>query len=94
MNAWSKVNKIKNDDIVRATKLSHGMTADPNSQIFFTDVDRNFSRSIGWLNGDRNARYALIIDHGKIVYAEKEPGNGVTVSRTRFQCPGSYGDPI
>lgn len=29
--------------------------------------------------GERLARYAIIIDHGKIVYAEKEPGREVTV---------------
>jgi alkyl hydroperoxide reductase 1 len=30
--------------------------------------------------GERTARYALVIDNGKIVYAEKEPGREVTVS--------------
>jgi len=30
--------------------------------------------------GERTARYAIIIDHGKVVYAEKEPGRDVTVS--------------
>lgn len=29
--------------------------------------------------GERTARYAIIIDHGKVVYAEKEPGRDVTV---------------
>jgi alkyl hydroperoxide reductase 1 len=29
--------------------------------------------------GERTARYAMIIDHGKVVYAEKEPGRDVTV---------------
>jgi len=63
MNAWSKANGIKNDDIV-----------------FLTDVDTKFSKSIGWNLGDRTARYAIIIDHGKVVYAEKEPGGDVSVS--------------
>ena len=30
--------------------------------------------------GDRTARYALVIDHGKVTYAEKEPGRDVSVS--------------
>jgi hypothetical protein len=30
--------------------------------------------------GERSARYALIIENGKIVYAEKEPGGEITVS--------------
>jgi alkyl hydroperoxide reductase 1 len=30
--------------------------------------------------GERTARYALVIDHGKIVYAEKEPARDLTVS--------------
>jgi len=35
--------------------------------------------------GERTARYAMIIDHGKVVYAEKEPGRDVSVSNQ----PGS-----
>lgn len=30
--------------------------------------------------GERAARYAIVVDHGKITYAEKEPARGVTVS--------------
>jgi alkyl hydroperoxide reductase 1 len=30
--------------------------------------------------GERTARYALVIDHGKVTYAEKEPAKGVSVS--------------
>jgi alkyl hydroperoxide reductase 1 len=45
---------------------------------------------LGWTNGERTARYAMIIDHGKVVYAEKEPGKDVTVSiergHTVIQC--------
>jgi alkyl hydroperoxide reductase 1 len=33
--------------------------------------------------GERTARYAIVVDHGKVVYAEKEPGRDVTVSPTR-----------
>lgn len=44
------------------------------------DAGCAFSKQLGWVNGDRTARYALIIDNGKIIYAEKEPGRGVSVS--------------
>ncbi|PGH08658.1 hypothetical protein AJ79_05940 [Helicocarpus griseus UAMH5409] len=48
--------------------------------LFLSDADAVFSKNIGWVMGDRTARYALIIDHGKVAYAEKEPGRDVTVS--------------
>ncbi|KAI9817563.1 MAG: hypothetical protein M1827_001175 [Pycnora praestabilis] len=52
-----------------------------DSILFFSDPETKFSKSIGWTLGERTARYAMIIDHGKITYAEKEPGPGdVTVS--------------
>jgi alkyl hydroperoxide reductase 1 len=31
-------------------------------------------------SSERTGRYAMIIDHGKVVYAENEPGGAVTVS--------------
>ncbi|KAL8820170.1 MAG: hypothetical protein Q9223_001560 [Gallowayella weberi] len=48
--------------------------------LFMTDSDTRFSKSIGWTKGDRAGRYAIVIDHGKITYAENEPGGDVTVS--------------
>ena len=30
--------------------------------------------------GPRTARYAIAVDHGKVVYAEKEPTRGLDVS--------------
>lgn len=30
--------------------------------------------------GERTARYAIVIDHGKVTYAQKEPGGDVGVS--------------
>jgi len=49
-------------------------------QLFLNDVGTEFSKKLGWTIGERTARYALIIDNGKITYAEKEPGREVTVS--------------
>ncbi|RQM06550.1 hypothetical protein DH86_00003251 [Scytalidium sp. 3C] len=51
-----------------------------DSLLFLSDAGAAFSKRLGWTQGERTARYALIIDHGKIVYAEKEPVRGVTVS--------------
>ncbi|RDL41022.1 Allergen Asp F3 [Venustampulla echinocandica] len=48
--------------------------------LFLSDSDAEFSKKLGWTQGERTARYALVIDHGKITYAEKEPGREVTVS--------------
>lgn len=56
---------------------------DWSAQLFLSDADCKFSKSIGWDMGvspNRTARYAMVIDHGKVVYAEKEPGRDVTVS--------------
>jgi alkyl hydroperoxide reductase 1 len=50
------------------------------SQLSLSDVGTAFSQKIGWTQGERTARYALVIDHGKITYAEKEPTKGVSVS--------------
>ncbi|KAI9870940.1 MAG: Peroxiredoxin Asp f3 [Pleopsidium flavum] len=49
--------------------------------LFLSDPDIKFSLSIGWTQNERTARYAMVIDHGKVVYAEKEQSGGdVSVS--------------
>jgi alkyl hydroperoxide reductase 1 len=48
--------------------------------IFATDGEVKFSKSLGWLKGERTARYAIVVDHGKVVYAAKEDGPGIDVS--------------
>lgn len=55
--------------------------------IFASDPLASFSESIGWSQdlsdkglGVRTDRYALIVDNGKVTYAKKEPGPGVSVS--------------
>lgn len=42
-----------------------------------TDSDAQFSKSIGWEKGGRTGRYALVVDHGKVVYADADtvPGS-------------------
>ncbi|KAL1995567.1 hypothetical protein VTN49DRAFT_1754 [Thermomyces lanuginosus] len=62
MSAWSKANKIKDDAI-----------------LFLSDTDAAFSKSIGWADpaSGRTRRYAIAIDHGKVVYADIETERGV-----------------
>ncbi|KAK2732343.1 Peroxiredoxin Asp f3 [Myotisia sp. PD_48] len=64
--------------VMSAWGKANGVTGD--DILFLSDVNAEFSSKIGWTAGERTARYALVIDHGKIVYAEKESGSGVTVS--------------
>ncbi|CCX08477.1 Redoxin [Pyronema domesticum] len=43
--------------------------------LFLSDDEAKFSKQIGWTAGLRTARYALVVDNGKIVYAGRdEPG--------------------
>jgi len=48
--------------------------------LFLSDPSTKFTQSIGWTKGERTARYAIVIDHGIVTYAEKEPGSDVSVS--------------
>lgn len=47
-------------------------------QLFLSDPEAKFSKSIGWADEEgRTYRYAIIIDHGKVTYAEKEKEKNV-----------------
>ncbi|KAG7291820.1 hypothetical protein NEMBOFW57_001841 [Staphylotrichum longicolle] len=46
------------------------------SILFMSDANAEFSRSIGWTNGERTGRYAIVVDHGKVVYAEADTTRG------------------
>ncbi|KAJ5787862.1 hypothetical protein N7457_002852 [Penicillium paradoxum] len=61
MSAWGKANQVRGNDI-----------------LFLTDPDAKFSKSIGWADAasGRTARYAIVIDHGKISYAQIETERG------------------
>ncbi|CEJ90613.1 hypothetical protein VHEMI06382 [[Torrubiella] hemipterigena] len=49
--------------------------------IFASDDETKFSSALGWTLGPRAARYAIVVDHGKVTYAEKEEApSGVSVS--------------
>lgn len=55
--------------------------------IFASDGNAEFSEAAGLSVdltdrglGKRSARYAIIVDHGKVSYVEQEPGREVTVS--------------
>ena len=54
------------------------MFANFPDQLFLSDPDAKFSKSIGWAGEEgRTYRYAIIIDHGKVTYAEKEKEKNV-----------------
>jgi alkyl hydroperoxide reductase 1 len=66
MNAWGKVNGVKGDEV-----------------LFLSDTKTFFSKEHGWPAGmgDRNGRWAMVFDHGKVTYAENEKSPGeVSVS--------------
>ncbi|KAL1890744.1 peroxiredoxin type-2 [Sporothrix stenoceras] len=56
--------------VMAAWGKANGVADD--SILFVTDVDAEFSKSIGWANGPRTGRYAIIVDNGKVVYAEAD----------------------
>jgi alkyl hydroperoxide reductase 1 len=45
-----------------------------------TDANAAFSKSIGWAAGERTDRYALVVDHGKVVYAAREKTFGAVMA--------------
>jgi len=45
--------------------------------LFMADDDLKFCKSVGLDNGPRAKRFAMIIDHGKVVYLEKDETRGV-----------------
>lgn len=59
-------------------------------QLFLSDPEAKFSKSIGWADEEgRTGRYAIIIDHGKVTYAKREPAkNHLEVCFLLFSCPG------
>ena len=91
MSAWGKANGVK-DDFIVSTSICEQRSLKYAAleyiwsvmlivcQIFASDSDVKFSKSIGWIMGDRTARYAIVIDHGKVTYTEKEDGGGIDKS--------------
>ncbi|KAJ5305658.1 hypothetical protein PENANT_c041G04295 [Penicillium antarcticum] len=61
MSAWGKANRVRGDEI-----------------LFLSDPDAKFSKSIGWADeaSGRTGRYAIVIDHGKVGYAQIETERG------------------
>lgn len=49
---------------------------DDVGQIFASDAGLEFSKSIGWTQGDRTQRYAVVVDHGKVTYAARDTERG------------------
>jgi hypothetical protein len=47
--------------------------------LFVSDEDAKFSKTIGWTSGHRLARYAIVLDKGKVVYAGKDEKGQLSV---------------
>lgn len=47
-----------------------------NFIIFASDPGAKFSSTHGWVMGERTGRYALVVDHGKVVYAAEDSQKG------------------
>lgn len=60
------------------TLLQFFCTNNSPLQLFLSDPEAKFSKSIGWADAEgRTYRYALVIDHGKVTYAAKEAAKNV-----------------
>lgn len=82
MSAWGKANGVTGDDIVCFTLFPTDTSPIFYSQfplqLFLSDPEAKFSKSIGWADAEgRTYRYALVIDHGKVTYAAKEAAKNV-----------------
>ncbi|KAI9904065.1 hypothetical protein N3K66_000594 [Trichothecium roseum] len=55
--------------------------------LFACDTETKFSQSIGWVKGERTARYAIVVDHGKVTYAAIEDGPGIEKSGAEAVLP-------
>ncbi|KAK3901191.1 Redoxin [Staphylotrichum tortipilum] len=60
--------------VMSAWGKANGINDD--SILFMSDANADFSRSIGWTNGERTGRYAVVVDHGKVIYAEADTTRG------------------
>lgn len=40
--------------------------------LFLADEGAAFAKSLGWNEGDRTGRWAIVVDHGKVTYVGKE----------------------
>ncbi|POR37563.1 Putative peroxiredoxin pmp20 [Tolypocladium paradoxum] len=56
--------------VMSAWGKANGVTDD--FVIFASDAGAKFSQSIGWTLGERTSRYAIAIDHGKVIYASQD----------------------
>ncbi|ROW10187.1 hypothetical protein VMCG_01872 [Cytospora schulzeri] len=61
--------------VMSAWGKSNGVTDD--FILFMSDIDTKFSKQVGWTMGERTGRYALVVDNGKVVYAEEAVQGGV-----------------
>ncbi|KEZ39265.1 hypothetical protein SAPIO_CDS9937 [Scedosporium apiospermum] len=51
-----------------------------DSILFMSDPNVAFSSQIGWAGPERANRYAIVVDHGKVIYAAKEVDPGIALT--------------
>ncbi|KAM0243585.1 hypothetical protein ACHAPO_000437 [Fusarium lateritium] len=68
---------VENIDKIKAKGVDQVIVIAVNDAfLFMSDHNAKFSTSIGWNLGERTGRFAVIVDHGRIVYASNdEPGS-------------------
>ena len=54
-----------------------------DDMVFLSDPDARFAQRLGWATGGRTGRWAMLLDHGKVVYADVEKEKGVHVCLPR-----------
>lgn len=81
MSAWGKAHGVTDDFIVSLPfsapskaprKSPRPPPLTPPRQIFASDANAKFSQEYGWVLGERTARYAIVVDHGKVIYASED----------------------
>ncbi|KAK4232252.1 Redoxin [Podospora fimiseda] len=60
--------------VMSAWGKAYGIKDD--SILLVSDAGLEFSKKIGWFNGDRTLRYVIVVDHGKVVYADVDDVRG------------------
>jgi len=60
--------------VMDAWRKANGIK-DP-SVIFASDDGISFSKSLDWTMGERTGRYLIVVDHGKVVYADIDTKRG------------------
>lgn len=88
MSAWGKANGVRDDMVCLLVFQEHRQECKSfilMTKIFLSDPDARFAEKLGWAKNGRTGRWAMLLDHGKVVYADVEKEKGVNVSFLQFR---------